>query len=296
MAKKTALQFSLLVVLWAVLWPVSKAALSHSPPLLFVGIRILSSGLLLWLWIFARRRHVRARFVVENIVLGIFNVILFFGLQTIALTSLSAGLLSMLIFLQPMFTVVLAHFYLRERMNLRISAGILLGLIGILYIGSPFVQESYKFDGVLLGIGSGLAWAIGTVAYKKFPTDGDVIRDVATQFTFGGIILFAIGLVREPWRQIHWTTGFLAELAYLSLLGTAVAWVLWAHLLSQSQAVKVSSYTLLVPVLATILSSLFLSEALSLPLVGGGICVVTGLYLVNKPSRSGLPKGDAFTL
>ena len=44
---QTALMLAFLVTVWGINWPLTKAALAYSPPLLFAGIRTLIGGLLL---------------------------------------------------------------------------------------------------------------------------------------------------------------------------------------------------------------------------------------------------------
>ncbi len=93
---------SFLVVVWGACWPIYKIALDYTPPLLFAGMRTVLGGLLLAVLLFPRRNLIRWR---QNwpvyVISSVFNVILFYGLQTVGLISMPSGLFSVLVYLQP---------------------------------------------------------------------------------------------------------------------------------------------------------------------------------------------------
>lgn len=113
---KRMMMIALLVVLWGISWPIYKVALEFTPPLLFAGLRTLLGGLLLGVILVPRWNRIRWK---ENwrvyAISGIFNVVLFYGLQTVGLMYVPSGLFSVLVYLQPVLVGIFAWMWLGKR-------------------------------------------------------------------------------------------------------------------------------------------------------------------------------------
>ncbi|MCY0878925.1 MAG: DMT family transporter [Firmicutes bacterium] len=280
-----------LVIAWGLVWPASKIALHYSPPLMFAGLRVLTSGLLLLVWL--RAWPTKAGTTVPlwaNLVLAGFNVSLFYGLQMFALQHLSAGLLSILVYIQPLVSVILARLWLREPLSLRQGAGFALGFLGIVAVSATSLAHRAPWPSVLLGLGAGLSWSVGTILYKRYTRGGNPVPDVAVQLVAGGLLLTVLALTSESFAAVHWSPSFVGAWLFSSAIGTALAWVLWARLLQSGTVSHVAVWTFLVPVVSTIISVLWMGEPNSLGLWLGAFGVMAGTYLVN---RAGSPSGAA---
>ncbi len=281
MSRGILLQFAVLIVVWGLTWPISKIALENSPPVLFVALRILLSGLILFTWLGIGSHKWLGRHVWLNVLLAVFNSTLFYWLQTVALFHLSAGLVSILVYTQPIFTVIMARLWLNEALSVSKVVGVLLGFMGIVALGMQNVSNATQGISVIWGVGAGLSWAIGTIVYKKYSTDTDPAHDMAIQLTVGGMTLLVLGSLTEPWTAVHWTGSFIVSWLFTAALGTSLAWWLWAKLLKAGEASRVAAWTFLVPVLATVLSVIWLHEPATLWLILGGSAVLISTYLVN---------------
>ena len=70
------------------------------------------------------------------------------------------------------------------------------------------------------------------------------------------------------------------------LVGTALAWLLWMHLVTTGEVGRVAVSIFLVPVVAVLLGWAVLDEQLGWPLVAGTLLVCAGVYAVNRwPGR-----------
>jgi drug/metabolite transporter (DMT)-like permease len=278
-----------LVIIWSLAWPVSKLALIYAPPLLFAGLRVFSSGLVLMFVVafILHKRPTRRQWRL-NALLSLFNVSLFYGVQNIALAHLPAGLLSILVYTQPIFTALLARWWLAESLTGTKMIGIGLGFGGVLAISLQGLTGATAVTSIGLGILSGLSWALGTVFYKRYSVPPDPLLDMSIELTLGGAVLLIWGSLAEPWSQMHWTLALGAAWGYTAIFGTAIAWALWAHLLRQGDASRVASWTFLVPVLSTVMSVVWLGEHDSPWLWLGAVLVVCGTILVNRRSKPSL--------
>ncbi len=146
----------------------TKLALPDTPPILFSGIRTLLGGLILLLFAMRHRETLRLR---QNawtyLVLAIFNIAGYYGLQTVGLRYLPAGLFSTLVFLQPILLGLFSWLWLGERMFPMKVIGLVLGFGGVIVISSGGMAGHLSVLGIVLGLASGLCWALGTIYMKK---------------------------------------------------------------------------------------------------------------------------------
>ena len=280
------LAFVLLVLFWSSTFSVVKVGLDYSPPVLFAGIRSIVGGLamvmvaLLW----GGRPDLRRDWGAYAM-LSMLNVVLFMGLQTFAIMLLPSGTAAVLIYLQPILTGVLAWLVLGESLSAAKLAGLLLGFSGIVAVSVGGFSGVVSPVGVAFAVVSALAWALGTVYFKKVQDQVSMLWAVALSFLFGGIVLSALGLVIESPAEISISGGLSASLLYSGLVGTGLAWSLWLGLVRAGEASRVAAYVFFVPLVSVAIGALVLDERLSASLFIGAVLVVSGIYLVNRTPR-----------
>jgi drug/metabolite transporter (DMT)-like permease len=283
------LAFSLLVIFWGSAFAIVKIGLDHSPPVLFAGLRILIGGLamvvaaILW----GGSPNLRRDWPVF-LLLALYNAVLFVGLQTYAILYLPSGSAAVVVYLQPILTGLLAWLILGEPLSTAKLIGLLLGFSGIVAVSAGSISGGAKAIspvGVVLGAGSAFFWALGTVYFKKYEARVSTLWAVAVTFLVGGVVLTALGLLVEPWGEVSWTGEFVACLLYSSLVGIALAWVIWFALVRAGEASRVAAYIFAVPLSAVLIGVVFLDEPLGYPLLIGATLVVSGIYLVNREPR-----------
>ncbi len=276
--------FAALVVFWGSSFPVIKIGLDYSPPLLFAGLRTLLGGVAMALvaTIWGGRPHLRRDWPVFAL-LALFNVMLFVGLQTLAVQSLPSGTAAVLVYLQPILVGFLAWLLLGEPLSAGKLVGLSLGFSGIVAVSAGSLSGDISLLGVAFGAGSALFWASGTVYFKRVQERVATLWSVAIPFLAGGTVLTGLGMAGgETVSGVRWTAPFLASLAYSSLIGIALAWVMWFGLVRAGEASRVAAYIFIVPLVSIFLGVVFLGENLSFYLVLGAMLVVFGIYLVNR--------------
>ena len=293
-AIQSELQAGLIVVLvlaWGTVFAAVKIGLDAAPPLLFGGIRSIIGGVVLATIAAVRRDPPRLRgHVTAYGMLTLLNVVIFFGLQTLAIAALPSGLAAVLIYLQPVLVGVLAWPLLGEPLTGRKVLGLLLGFGGIVAVSAGAFSGHASGLGIGYAVVGALAWALGTVYFKRVSDRVTPLWAVALPFLVGGVVLTAIGLVREG-PEITWSTSFVLALLYSALVGTALAWMLWFTLVAGGDASRAATYIFFVPLLSLTLGALLLDESLSPTLLLGAALVVAGVYLANRPERDEKP-GD----
>ena len=283
------LAFSLLVLFWGSAFAMVEIGLYYSPPVLFAGLRTVIGGLamvvaaLLWGGSPSLRRDWPV-----FLLLALFNVVLFIAFQTYAIVYLPSGSAAVLVYLQPILVGFLAWLILGEELSAPKLLGLLLGFSGIVAVSSASLSgaaDALSPIGVVLGTASALAWALGTVYFKRYEARVSTLWAVAVPFVVGGAALTALGLVVESWDEVSWTGTFVGSLLYSALIGISAAWVIWFGLVRAGEASRVAAYIFAVPLTAVLVGALVLDEPLSYSLLVGAALVVCGIYLVNRPPR-----------
>lgn len=287
MNRKTFFMLMLLVSIWGATWPINKAALSYTPPIIYASFRALFGGLLLLVVIWKTRDQLKWHLHWKKYcIAAIFNSVLYIGLQTIGLGYLPGGLFSVIVLCNPILVAIMARYVFGEPLPPLRIVGLVLGFIGIGIVSLDGLQTHVSAIGVVLALLSALTWSIGVIYVKKVGAEVSGFWMVAMQSIIGGTILFIIGLATESLQDIVWTSPvYLFGLLYGATVGIPLAYIMYYSLMNAGEASVVGAFTFLIPIIAVLLGVVFLGEELTVKLVTGLLLVGGSILLVNFPSR-----------
>ncbi len=136
---------------------------------------------------------------------------------------------------------------------------------------------------ILACLGAALSYGFANVFGRRFRRLGiDPIVSAFGQITATALMMVPIALVFDaPWRLAVPGITAWAALIGLALLSTALAYIVFFRLLATSGAINTSLVTLLIPVSAILLGTLFLGERLLLSQVGGMALIASGLMAMD---------------
>lgn len=283
---KTISLITFLVVVWGASWPIYKIALAYTPPVLFAGMRTLLGGLFLALLLLPKRELLRWK---ENwpiyLISSVFNVVIFYGVQSVGLNYLPAGLFSVIVYLQPILIGILAWLWLGESMSAVKVIGLIIGFLGVGSISSEGVTGQISVLGIVLALVTAFGWAIGTIYSKKVSPRVDSMWLAAFQCIIGGIVLTISGSFYESWSNIVWNVPYLFGLLFGIFIGISATWVVYFTLINAGDASKVASFTFLVPLIAVLSGTVFLGEPFTISLLIGLVLIAVNIYLVNRTPK-----------
>lgn len=253
----------LLAIAWGLNWPAVKIMLSVLPPFsaralgLGAGVVLLFAlALLRRLPLWPQRAAWPAVAIGGLLTVAVFNICTAFAQLT---TSTSRA--AVLTFTMPMMSAALAWLVLGERPDRRGAIALALGGAGVSVLAVPVLQalaapttaaSAGAGWGLLLPLGAALAWALGTVATKRWPPPGDRIVLTAWQLGIGAAVAGLASAAFGEQLPSVWPPRVLAALAWHVLIATAVAYVLWYRLLASASATVSSLTTLAVPVVGVL--------------------------------------------
>ena len=270
------------VVLWASGFIGAKFGLPYTEPLTFLTLRMALVGLLIGLVVLLTRPPWPNRDgVLHSAVTGVLVHALYLGGVFVALEQhLPAGLVALVVSLQPVLTTTLANRWLGERVIARQWIGLLLGIVGVALI----VQDKAAGDTTALGWTAAVVglvgMTIGTLYQKHFGGSIDWRPGFLIQYAAAGTVL-AIGALLFETRTVVWTPQFLFALAWLVfVLSFGAIWLLY-FLIRRQAAARVLSLFYLTPPVTALMAYFAFGERLDpLALVGMAVCVA-GVFLVN---------------
>jgi O-acetylserine/cysteine efflux transporter len=281
-ARHTAVAI-LIAVVWGVNFVVIHAGLERFPPLLFSALRF--TFVALPAVFFVGRPRVPWRWVVAiGGSLGVFS----FGLLFVAIDQgMPAGLSSLVLQTQVIFTVAFAALALRERPRRGqiIGAAIALAGLGLIAVDRA---SSAPLGPFLVVIAAAAAWGVSNVCTRVAqPPDGLALMVWAS--LVAPLPLFGLSLAFEGPAEIGDALGGLdlggiGALAYIVGPSTLFGFAAWSGLLRRYPAASVAPFTLLVPVFGIAAAALTLGERPSVAeLVGGAVVIVGLLYGLSRP-------------
>jgi O-acetylserine/cysteine efflux transporter len=209
------------------------------------------------------------------------TVFFFFALQ-VGGVALTAPVLATNI----LWSAIIAALLLKERLNARMMAGIVVAVLGVALLGigrstgSSILPEA--LSAIPLALVTAMSWAASVNCTRYALTRGvDKYLAIALSQTFGIVLLTGIVFVLGR-GALLWTTA-LATIGVLLLAGvlSAVALIFDAHALSLTTVASVLTISGANPVISTILAALFLDEQLTLLMAVGTILTVVGVIIVQ---------------
>lgn len=278
----------LLAIAWGLNWPAVKIMLSVLAPFSARGLG-LGAGVLLLVGLALVKRlplwPQRAAWPAVAIG-GLFTVAAFNVCTAFAQLTTSTSRAAVLTFTMPMMSAALAWWFLGERPDRRGAWALALGGAGVAVLAIPVLRglaspaPHASGWGLLFPLGAALAWALGTVATKRWPPPGDRIVLTAWQLGLGALIAIAAAVATgEPWPKV-WPPRVLAAVAWHVLIATAVAYVLWYRLLASASVTVSSLTTLAVPVVGVLGAMALVGERPSATDWLGFVLVLGGAALV----------------
>jgi drug/metabolite transporter (DMT)-like permease len=271
--------------IWGSTWLGIKLGLRDLPPITFAGIRFALAALLLGAIALIRRvpqsltaRDWRLLAYTGFLTITVNYALVFWGEQYI-----SSGLAALLSATVPLFGLPLAHWYLAsEPLTWAKIVGVLLGLIGVaivfageLGVGGPLAL--WASAGIIV---AALATAHAGVLLKAQGTHIEPSVLAGVQMAGGCIPLLLGGMALEGSPLgFHWTPLAFASLAYLTILGSVIAFLMYYWLIRHTEVSGVLMIPLVTPLIAVLFGVLFGGETIGWHTALGGAAIIGGVAL-----------------
>ena len=273
-----------------------RVGVSHFPPLTFTMVRLAVIVCAFLLLLVVTRRTVRreGRFLRTVALVGVLNVGVPYMLSAQALRLVSGTLLSILMNMIPVFSVVLAHFFLPgEQLTGRTALGVAGAVAGASLVvwagaGAAGAPESPRALGLgtLLIIANASSVAVSNILLRRRMKDEDGLVVVGGQMTVGLVVVAPLALVLEgvpDLTAVAWQ-GW-AALVWAALIGAALGYSISFLMIRRWGVTTTAVASTGVPLVTAIVGVLLLGERITVLMALGGLVLIGGVLTVLLGAR-----------
>ena len=230
----------------------------------------------------------RLKFGGALLILGILNNAIPFSLIVQGQTQITSGLASILNATTPLFTIIVAGFFLTdERFSILRVLGVIVGFFRRHSDGwARGARRSLGADfwAQLCALGAALSYGFASVFGRRFrELRVDPVMVATGQVTMSSLVLWPIALwIDGPQDILGLSIKAAASMFGLAVLYTSFAYILYFRILERAGATNISLVTFLVPISAIILGvlvlgeSIFIKEIIGMTLIGLGLAIIDG--------------------
>lgn len=291
----------ILSLIWGASFLFIKVAVGTIPPLSVAFGRTALAAVLLYLVLRSRGLNMPRWGPVWGtfLLMGLFNGAVPYTLITWAEIHIDSGLAAIVNALMPLFTVVLAHLFTGdERLNWMKVGSIFLGFLGVVALIGPAALKGLGKHVLAQSavIAAALCYAVAVIYGRRLKEITPLVSATGQLFCAAFLTLPMSLVFDAPWA-LSPSSISLAALTCLSLLGTALAYLLYYYLLQRIGSTNLSLVTYLIPITGVFWGALLLGERLhwssflALGLILVSIAGVNnglpGLSLANKLRHTG---------
>jgi drug/metabolite transporter (DMT)-like permease len=283
------------IFLWAFAFPFIKIGLEELSPINLTILRLsVTCAVFLFILAVSRKKFspVRKRDIIPLFLLGFSGLVVYHLGLNYGETLISPSAASLIIATIPLFMVILAAVFLKERITRRILAGILVSATGVVIISlagteSDPVTLAYLSAAAAVLIAA-IVGAIYTIAGKKILNRFNGLSLTVYAFLFGSLglipLIFISPSLATQTMNMTWV-GWSAVL-FLAIFPTVIGYVLWYVALEKTTASKIGIYLYFIPIISTVISYFMFDEAVTLLFILGAALVIGGLFILNHPETA----------
>jgi drug/metabolite transporter (DMT)-like permease len=182
----------------------------------------------------------------------------------------------------------------RRMPETRILFGAVLGVAGVALLFGPEIVAAEASSTTMLGLALALAatlfFCTGNMFSAAYQRGGlPVLAANTWGMLYGALWFAAIAVVRNEAFAVEWNARYLLSIAWLAIPSTVIGFAAYMTLLGRVGAGRASYSTVLIPVVALVMSTLFESYAWTLVAGIGVLFVLIGNVVVLSAPRQATP-------
>lgn len=225
-------------------------------------------------------------------ILGFLGITLHQWLQSTGLVTAQATTTGWIIASTPIFMALLGLIILKEHLVWYQTAGIILAAFGVLLVVTKgdltaVTAGNFGTRGDFLVLISAPNWAVFSAlsrsGLKKHSSTLMMFYVMSFGWLFTSILFLASSGINQI-SSIPWD-GWIA-ITFLGVFCSGIAYIFWYDALRVLPVAQTGAFLYLEPIITVIVATLLLREAILLATLVGGITILIGVWLVNRPSQS----------
>ena len=304
---KNLLFYLTTVLIWGSTWMGIKMQLGVVDPMVSVSYRFALASVLLLSWCALRKMNMRfslqehGYMLLQGILLFGFNYFLLYKAEMYITSGLAAVLFSSIL----VMNIVNGALFLGSSIDGKVVFGGMLGLIGIVLVFLPEIS-SFSLDnqgvrGVAFCILATLFASWGNITSARNQKNRlPIIQSNAYGMGYGALIMFAVALFNGKNLLFEISAVYLGSLLYLAVFGSIIAFGCYLSLIGNIGADRAAYSTLLFPLVALAISTIWEGYVWSLTSLAGVFFIIFGNFFIltrkKQKQETPLPLVSKLTL
>lgn len=299
--------FAAIYLIWGTTYLAMRIAVETIPPFAVAGSRFLMAGLLV-LGFLRLKGHPWPSFSnwKAAALIGCFLMVGGNGLVMWAVQKIPSGVAALVVATMPLWMTLFDWlFYRGPKPSIRVVAGLMLGLVGIVFLIGPSKvmagEQGLHLPSLLILFLAPVFWSFGSLQMRYVDLPKNVFMATALEAICGGFVLVLLSIGFGEFARLNVASiSFRSAGAtvYLAIFGSLLALTAYSWLLQHVAPSRVATYTFVNPVIAVFLGWLILSEPISVETLVAVVLIVAGVILIvmrKKPASVKTAKISAAT-
>lgn len=187
----------------------------------------------------------------------------------------------------PIIVILVSPLLLKEKLTAKKLICVLVALVGMVFVSGVLNAEfsaGKDFVGVLFGLGAACFYASVMILNNKLH-DIEAYDRTVMQLGVAGIVLLPYVLLTQHVAAADFTISVIILLAVVGIVHTGFTYALYFASMKDLPAQTVAIFSYLDPVVAILLSALFLKEPLGVFGIIGAVLVLGAAFVSELPDR-----------
>ena len=195
----------------------------------------------------------------------------------------SVAVATLCYYMAPVFIILISPLLFKEKITVKKLCCIFTALVGIILVSgvlAPSEEGTGDYRGVLLGLAAAILYATVVILNKKITIASSSDRTLV-QLGLAGLILLPYTLLTEDYSLLRPDLTCIVLVLIAGIIHTGIAYALYFGSIRALPAQTAALYSYIDPILAIMLSALFLREPLSFPGILGAVMIL-GAAIVSE--------------
>jgi drug/metabolite transporter (DMT)-like permease len=287
---KNILLFIITALIWGSTWLVITFQLGVVEPIVSVVYRYIFASAILLTYCVIRGKNLKYSLKEHYFMLQL-GILLFgfnYWFSYTAELYIASGLVAVAFSTIVFFNIFNSAIFLKTRINKNVANSAIIGFIGILFV---FKDEILNFNlnsdntkGFIFAMSGAFIASLGNITSARNQKNKlPVIQTNAFGMLYGAIIMFIVTIFSGTPINFELTFSYISSLMYLSIFGSIIAFTAYLTLLGNLGPDRAGYVTLVFPVIALILSTIFESYVITTTAIIGILLISMGnIFVLRK--------------
>jgi len=275
------------VIFWGSSFIATKVALKELSPETIISLRLIIASVFLFITAIVYKKdfsiNIKSHgFIFILAIIAVFHLMI----QVTGLKYTTASNTGWIIGTAPIFMVILAAIFFREKIGMLKISGIIIAMFGLLLLigkGNITNVDLIKNKGDLLVLASAFTWGVYSMVNKKISLSYSPLMTILYLFLMMAIIIIPFNLNAASVNSVvNLSLNGWISILFLGLFCSGIAYVIWAYSLRDLESAKVGAFLYFEPLVTVVTAWLLLSETITALMIFSGIIITLGVVLVNK--------------